>query len=162
VSLGGKNPLTNRSVGYHSGMATKRASSSKPTPAKKAPKKKAPKKGGHTAELKQVSPYTPNPNQYAFYQLVQNGTEVGLVYVKGTGARDCTETWQLYNTSASGVGMGFNGFRRGYYVFPSFQARTTESTDVTTRYIYIGVANTITAPSGLNSTQYQTITATCR
>lgn len=164
-------------------MATKRAASSKtPTkpspkkkapatkaqkpslkkaPAKKAPAKKAPRRSAQSMELKQVSPYTPNPNLFAFYQLVQNGNEAGLVYVKGTGARNCTETWQLYNTSAAGVGTGYNGLRRGYYTFPSFQNRTGESTDVTTRYIYIGTRQTVLAPSGLNATQYQTVTAVC-
>ncbi|MBL9025690.1 MAG: hypothetical protein JNL21_26080 [Myxococcales bacterium] len=159
-------------------MATKRAASSKtPTkpspkknaPAKKAQKpslkkasaKKAPRRTAQSMELKQVSPYTPNPNLFAFYQLVQNGNEAGLVYVKGTGARNCTETWQLYNTSAAGVGTGYNGLRRGYYTFPSFQNRTGESTDVTTRYIYIGTREAVLAPSGLNATQYQTVTAVC-
>ncbi len=164
-------------------MATKRAASSKtPTkpspkknapakkaqkpslkkaPAKKASAKKAPRRTAQSMELKQVSPFTPNPNLFAFYQLVQNGNEAGLVYVKGTGARNCTETWQLYNTSAAGVGTGYNGLRRGYYTFPSFQNRTGESTDVTTRYIYIGTRETVLAPSGLNTTQYQTVTAVC-
>lgn len=153
------------------GMVTKRAASSqapkkaapkKKAPAKKtAPKKKAPRRTAQAMELKQVSPYTPNPSLFAFYQLVQNGNEVGLVYVKGTGARDCVETWQLYRTTAAGVGTGFNGLRRGFYTFPSFQTRTGESTDVTTRYVYLGTREVLLAPSGLSSTQYQVITATC-
>lgn len=111
----------------------------------------------------QVDPFGPDPTKFAKYQLVQNGREAGFVYVKGSTTTNSIETWQLYKTTAYGVGMGENGFQRGYYVYPSFEARQAASPDVTTRYIYCAVVTAVTAPPGLtNGTHYQTITATCR
>lgn len=138
-------------------MATKKASSRKQTRAKARTGRRV------LWELKQVCPFRPDPTKYAKYQLVQDGREVGFVYVRGGATTDCTETWQLYKTTADGVGTGENGFQRGYYVYPSYEARQTESPDVSTRYIYRAVVTSVTSPPGLtNGTHYQTITAVCR
>lgn len=111
-------------------------------------------------QLKQVSPFKPDPNKYARYQLVQNNFEVGFVYVKGISVKKCIETWQLYDAGASG-GQGSYGFKRELYLYPSYQSSPTESKDVTTRFIFRDVVDVITAPSGLGETDYQTIVADC-
>ncbi len=138
--------------------ATKRA------PAKKRPAKRPArgKKGGGGHQMKQVSPFRPDPTKYARYQVIQSGLEVGWVMVKGYQTTQCIEVWQLYKTSAAGHGPGEFGFQRGFYVYPSYQSNQTESPDVTTRFVFRAVSPSIVVPPGLvNGTNYQTITATC-
>jgi hypothetical protein len=135
--------------------AAKKPAAKKPAAKKNAPKKKK--------VLEQITPFRPDPTKYTKFQLVQDAKEVGFVFVKGSSHVNCVEYWQLYKPAAAGVGMGENGFQRYWYMYPSYEANVTESPDVTTRYIYVGISSTVTAPPGLVAgTHYQNITASCR
>lgn len=113
--------------------------------------------------LRQICPYRPDPSKFARYQVVQNGYEVGIVFVRGSAVTACTEYWQLYKTTAVGVPGGLNGFQRSYYTYPSYESRQTEGPDVTTRFIFVSVTTSVTPPSGLlPGTNYTTITAICK
>jgi hypothetical protein len=130
------------------------------TPKAKGPKGKKPK-GEHL--MRQICPYRPDPTKFARYQVVQNGYEVGMVFCRGSDVTACTEYWQLYKTTAVGVPGGLNGFQRSYYIYPSYESRQTESPDVTTRFIFVSVATSVTPPTGLQAgTNYTTITALCK
>ncbi len=107
----------------------------------------------------QVSPYTPDPSKFTRYQIIQNGYEVGFVYVQGSSITSCVETWQLYLAGVTGVGEF--GYQRRAYVYPSYQSGPTSSPDVTTRYIFREVASSIRNPTGMGSSSFQLIRATC-
>jgi len=155
-----------------SSNAAQKAPAKKAAPKKAAPKKTPPKRAvtGSKAQVAvkkplfpisvfQVSPFKPDPSKYAKYQLIQYNKEVGFVFVIGTSATACTETWQLYNSRASGNG---DGFARAQYIFPSYQNVVgSESTDVTTRYLYKGSFGSITLPPGITGSDYLQVIAAC-
>lgn len=96
----------------------------------------------------QVSPLKPNPELYASYQILQDGNEVGWVYVRGSSGTDCTETWLLYKSTVTGAGLALPGstaaITRAAYTWPS-----EENLDVSLRLIYRGRSDTATGPSDL-------------
>ncbi len=126
---------------------------------RKEPKATGAKTGaGKTGRMhsNQVSPYTPNPNLYTRYQLLQFGREVGWVYSQGGVDTLCTERWTLYTASASGYGEPLPDGSvppRAGYVWPSYQNVPQDgsfgATDITTRYLFKSIVPAIVPPPGL-------------
>ena len=113
----------------------------------------------------QVTPYMPNPNLFARYQILQNGNEVGWVYVSGQSGTSCGEHWQLYNVGTTGQGStlpdGTTPTRAGY-VWPSLNNNQAESTDVILRIVFIGSVSQVMPPPNLSPNSYTQITAQCQ
>jgi hypothetical protein len=99
----------------------------------------------------QIVPFKVNPNAYAKYRVLQNGVEVGFVYVKGQDEFHCTETWQLYNVNVP-AGLA-------PYIWASPTNGQTASVNTSLQLAYVGPAAAVTPPANLSAGQYTTLTS---
>lgn len=112
----------------------------------------------------QVNPFKANPNRFARYQMLQNGREVGWVYVDGESGTRCTEHWQIYTRTITGDGEKLPDGTvppRALYTWPSQGNFIGEAVDVTTRLVYRGDADSIKPPENASGEDYQAINASC-
>lgn len=121
--------------------------------------------GGPHGEYDQIIQFKGDPTQFARYQLLQNGREVGWVYVAGNSTNDSTEMWQLYRSTVTGYGearAGESAPGRAGYTWPSPDNASGEQQDVTTRMRYFDATPAVRAPANLQEgTHYQQVKARC-
>jgi hypothetical protein len=101
-----------------------------------------------------VTPFRTNSALYALYQILQDGTEVGRVYARGTSPAGSTEVWQFYTDRVTGDG-------RGAYTWPSYQEADHEKQVVSLVFVFVREVELVDKPDPdfTEGREYQQITA---